>query len=239
MTDSSACEAALSENRFQEIAHEIGRTAEGRAFIGALELRSRVVGTDEVRALVSGLRELWQQRGADAADQRTGLVRRELEEMSGAILQMRREIAALRPEHAADNRILAATGELDAIVSATERATSEILNAAERLLEQAGQVSAAGLGDLAAGIEAQATEILMACSFQDITGQRTTKVVNALRYLEQRVNAMIQLWADQPGGPGGGSPPGPVDPRPDAHLLNGPALPGQGHSQADIDALFG
>ena len=68
MTDSSACEAALSENRFQEIAHEIGRTAEGRAFIGALELRSRVVAADEVRALVGGLRELWEQRGADAAD---------------------------------------------------------------------------------------------------------------------------------------------------------------------------
>lgn len=79
----------------------------------------------------------------------------------------------------------------------------------------------------------------MACSFQDITGQRTTKVVNALRYLEQRVNAMIQLWADQPAGAGGRPPPGPADPRPDAHLLNGPALPGQGHSQADIDALFG
>lgn len=227
---------ALSESRFQEIAQEIGRTAEGRAFLSMLELRSRAVAVEEVRALVGSLREAWEQRGTDAADPRVGIVRRELDEMSGVIVRMRQEIATLRPEHAADSRILAATEELDAIVSATERATSEILNAAERLLEQAGQVAAAGLGELATGIEAQATEILMACSFQDITGQRTTRVVNALRYLEQRVNAMIQIWANEPGTSGTGLP---ADLRPDAHLLNGPALPGQGRSQSDIDALFG
>ena len=68
MTDNSASEAALSESRFQEIAHEIGRTAEGRAFLSTMELRSRVVAADEVRALVGGLRELWEQRGADAQD---------------------------------------------------------------------------------------------------------------------------------------------------------------------------
>ena len=33
-----------------------------------------------------------------------------------------------------------------------------------------------------------------ACSFQDITGQRTEKVVNVLRFIEQRINAMIEIW---------------------------------------------
>ncbi|GEO43724.1 hypothetical protein SAE02_78720 [Skermanella aerolata] len=239
MTDNSVFEADLSESRYQEITHELGRTAEGRAFLGRLERRSRVVAVEEMRALIGDLRQAWTPRSSEAADPRVGIVRRELEEMSDAIVRMRREIATLRPEHAADSRILAATEELDAIVSATERATSDILNAAERLLEQAGQVAAGGLGALAGGIEAQATEILMACSFQDITGQRTTRVVNALRYLEQRVNAMIGIWADRPADSGDGLPCGPLDPRPDAHLLNGPAPPGQGRSQSDIDALFG
>jgi Chemotaxis phosphatase, CheZ len=79
------------------------------------------------------------------------------------------------------------------------------------------------------------TEILTACSFQDITGQRTTKVVNTLRYLEQRVNSMLEIW-------GVDSLKGLVAPveigdtRPDAHLLNGPSL--EGVSQDDVDALL-
>ena len=82
-------------------------------------------------------------------------------------------------------------------------------------------------------------EILMACSFQDITGQRTTKVVNTLRYLEQRVNAMIEIWGIE--SMDGAKPPlhaaPPDDQRPDSHLLNGPALEG-GVSQDDVDALL-
>lgn len=228
----------LSESRFRELAKEIGREPDGRAFLSLLEARSRVVAVDEIRSLIGDLRETWEQRGAGSADLRSGMMRRELEEMSGAITQMRREISALKPESAGDNRILAATEELDAIVTATERATSDILNAAERLIEQARDVRAAGLGPLASGIEAQATDILMACSFQDITGQRTTKVVNALRYLEQRVNVMIQIWSSEGDGAGSGLAAVPADTRPDAHLLNGPALPGQGHSQSDVDAMF-
>ena len=43
-------------------------------------------------------------------------------------------------------------------------------------------------------IDQRATDIYTACSFQDITGQRTEKVVKALRFIEQRINAMIEIW---------------------------------------------
>ena len=43
-------------------------------------------------------------------------------------------------------------------------------------------------------IDQRATDIYTACSFQDITGQRTDKVVQALRFIEQRINAMIEIW---------------------------------------------
>jgi chemotaxis protein CheZ len=33
-----------------------------------------------------------------------------------------------------------------------------------------------------------------ACSFQDITGQRITKVVRSLTYVETRVNKLIEAW---------------------------------------------
>ena len=73
-------------------------------------------------------------------------------------------------------------------------------------------------------LEELTTNIYMSCSFQDLTGQRTQKVVHVLRYLENRVNAMIRIWhidADDiekvtP------DPIRPDDTRPDAHLLHGP-----------------
>ena len=158
--------------------------------------------------------------------------------MSCYIQQTRQEIAALRPAEAGSNRIMAATGELDAIVSATERATSDILNCAERIQAAAARLPKndeirATVGE----IESQAIEIMTACSFQDITGQRTTKVVNVLRYIEQRVNSMVQIWSgDAVDTPAALEQ---ADTRPDAHLLNGPAADGAGVSQDDIDALFG
>jgi len=156
--------------------------------------------------------------------------------MSAYINQARREIAALRPADGGTNRIMAATGELDAIVSATERATSDILNGAERIQELASKLPRDGeAGAIAEEIQAQVTEVLTACSFQDITGQRTTKVVNTLRYIEQRVNSMIGIWGVDETMPS--LPANPLDTRPDAYLMNGPALDG-GPSQDDVDALF-
>jgi hypothetical protein len=86
-------------------------------------------------------------------------------------------------------------------------------------------------------IEELSTNIMLSCSFQDLTGQRTSKVVHALRYIEQRVNSMIQIWGVN------ARDAGPVDDvlkdtRRDAHLLNGPAKAGEGVSQDDIDKLL-
>ena len=171
-----------------------------------------------------------------------GVLRQELQEMAATIQQTRREISAIRPDDNSNNRIMLATEELDAIVQATERATSDILNAAEHIMNAAGGLSAGE--PTPAGVSEQlmdeVTTIFTACSFQDITGQRISKVVNTLRYLEKRVNAMINIWGVDGEGPK--APPPPVDEdladrRPDSHLLNGPALNG-GVNQDDIDALL-
>ena len=56
-----------------------------------------------------------------------------------------------------------------------------------------------------------------------------------LRYIEQRVNSMIEIW-----GTDGSLLPvvvPPTDTQPDAHLMNGPATDG-GPSQDDVDALL-
>ncbi len=119
-----------------------------------------------------------------------------------------------------------ATDELDAIVTATESASNEIMDAAEQIEEM---VSAA-TGESAAVMRQHVTRIFEACAFQDLTGQRVTKVITTLKAVEQQASALVgntEQTAD-----------GPVDPTDESRLLNGPALPGEAKNQADIDALF-
>ena len=119
----------------------------------------------------------------------------ELVEMSEAISRTRREIAQIRPPHQFDKELVTASEELDHIVKATEKATSEILGAAEDIQEVAWTLREKGIEiALCDRVDQRATEIYTACSFQDITGQRTAKIVKTLRFIEQRINAMIQIW---------------------------------------------
>lgn len=168
------------------------------------------------------------------------MLRTEIRALSIAIAQTKTEIAALRPSNAEDDRLVAVTNELDAIVSSTERATHGILESAERIDNLAHQLQAqSGEGfaaHIAEDIRDSVVGIFEQCNFQDITGQRITKVVKTLQFIEERVNKMIEIWGadtfeDLP------SPPE-VDEDDEKKLLNGPALENEGISQADIDKLF-
>lgn len=142
----------------------------------------------------------------------------------------------MRPADQDESRFSSATEELDAIVESTEKATSSILEAAEDVQETAWLLREQDVdGDSCDRLDARATDIYTACSFQDLTGQRISKVVQVLSYLEKRVCSMIDIWGlddvevrlcenD--------------DDRPDAHLLNGPALQGQGIDQGEVDEML-
>jgi chemotaxis regulatin CheY-phosphate phosphatase CheZ len=240
----------LTEEEYLDIEEALATNARGRAFLRMRDQRSRVVAVTEVRKLMrevkDGLQKAAPAEPAEAPAPAAGggrdeahirILREELREMSAYIHQTRREIAALRPTDSGANRIMAATGELEGIVTATERATSEILTGVERIQALAMKLPKDGdVASIAEEIQMQVTEVLTACSFQDITGQRTTKVVNTLRYIEQRVNSMMEIWGME-GASQSPPPPDIEDRRPDAHLINGPAADG-GPSQADVDALF-
>ncbi|PWC86587.1 hypothetical protein TSH100_12535 [Azospirillum sp. TSH100] len=229
----------LSDEEFEQIEDAIARSAKGRAFLRRLHRRSLGAATEEVRAMLQEFRDSWnRQNEAVEAGKHVGVLRRELMEMAASIEQARREVAALRPPDGSGDKILSATNELDAIVISTERASFEILNAAERLMDLAGKLRASGADPAMCGeIDTQVNDIFTACSFQDLTGQRTSKVVNALRYIEQRVMAMISIWGED-GLAGIIVKEEQTDTRPDAHLLNGPQLDGHGVSQADVDSMF-
>lgn len=171
----------------------------------------------------------------------------ELAELSTAIEKTKQELSAIHYEGPAAARFEAAGSELDAVVKATESATESILGAAERIETLAGNLSAAAADDAARGqaeeIAEQVIGIFEACNFQDITGQRITKVVRTLQFIEERVHGMMEIW----GGPSAlanfvpdnANEPPAVEEDENA-LLNGPALEEADGvaTQDDIDALF-
>ncbi len=104
----------------------------------------------------------------------------EVEELARTIASAKTEIAALRVDDITGHDIPFATDELDAIVGHTAQATNAILESCETLDE----VSATVVGDAAAKLQDATTRIYEACSFQDITGQRITKIVATLKTIE-------------------------------------------------------
>jgi len=160
-------------------------------------------------------------------------VRSELHGLIEYIQQAKTEIAALSPGEIHDQHIPVATDELDEVVKATEEATGAILDAAEELENLAGELS----GEAAEKITEITTKIYEASNFQDITGQRITKVVATLKFVEERVERMMEILGGEESFKDIEVPEEAVD-DPDKALLQGPQKEGEGVSQADIDALF-
>jgi chemotaxis protein CheZ len=115
---------------------------------------------------------------------------------------------------------------LEAIVASTEEATGTIMDAAAENYVEA--------------INEACMRIFEACSFQDITGQRITKVVNTLTYIEERLHGLQDAWGPDIEDADGAAPePGKDDDaRPDKDLLSGPALDGEGILQDQVDDLL-
>jgi chemotaxis protein CheZ len=113
--------------------------------------------------------------------------------------------------------------ELDAVVEMTEQAANRILDAADRITtrihaaKEGGQTSDA-LDDIDKDVE----EIFMACSFQDITGQRIRNTLANLKLVEERLSTALDKMGIK------------VDARAEDHA----ALKNKLSSQGDIDSFF-
>ncbi len=155
----------------------------------------------------------------------------EVEELGRTIANAKLEIAALKVDDITGSHIPFATDELDAIVAHTATATDAILESCETLDAVAGTVS----GETADKLQDATTRIYEACSFQDITGQRITKVVTTLKTIEEKVARNIATFGHKtaalPSLPA-------VVLTPEEELLNGPQLPRQAMDQTDIDKLM-
>lgn len=161
-------------------------------------------------------------------------VHRELKELAAYIQDARSEIARIRAKDIPAVDIPTATDELDAVVEATAEATNAILDAAEQLAGLTANLPP----DVAKTIESITTKIYEASNFQDITGQRITKVVRTLRHIEQKICELTATLGDDSIKEEKLPAPPPVSDNSESSLLNGPQLPGNANSQADIDALL-
>jgi len=211
----------------------------------------------EVLTELKALRDLIEQRapalapaidaGAEPHDQITAgdlsKLKSETDSIHRAISRTMQELASLHFGTFGDADQGRASRELDAVVDSTERATQQILEAAEIIDEAANTLSATLKQDqeqaLASDIRDHVVRIFEACNFQDLSGQRIAKVLATLTFVEDRVARMLEIWGgrDAIKHYAAGAL---VDRITETKLTNGPKLGGDaGHvSQQDIDAMF-
>jgi chemotaxis protein CheZ len=184
--------APFTDADYEMIAAAVLETARGRWFMSEHARRNRHADTRLVLDAIEKLERMIGHRHETAEAER---MRIDLVEMMNAITRTKTEIAAIRPTRDASNHFDQASIELDAIVGATEKATSDILATAERVQEIAWTLREQGVETSVCDLlEANTTEFYTACSFQDLTGQRIRKVIEVLRFLEARIDAMIKIW---------------------------------------------
>ena len=157
---------------------------------------------------------------------------KEFRYLSEFITRARDEISQLQPSELKSRQIPRAGRELDAIVQATEEATNTIMEAAETIMA----ADASDSEDYANTVNECVMSIFEACSFQDITGQRISKVVETLSVIEQRLHRIGEVWGVEEGQQ---LPPEEVrKTSEDDPGMSGPALAGEGIDQDDVDALL-
>jgi chemotaxis protein CheZ len=153
-----------------------------------------------------------------------------LEYLSDHIRHTRAELGALKPGVKDASMLSSTADELEEIVAETARAANEIMGAAEAIEALAANVDR----QLAEAMLIAVTRIYEASAFQDITGQRITKIVRALQHIESKLQTLVDECAGDDGA---------VESEPkvtgDAALLNGPQLGKNANSQSEIDLLFG
>lgn len=124
------------------------------------------------------------------------MLRAELQSLSDVIHETRREIASLSSSRSGQ-RLDSVTDQLDAVVSDTEAATNTILEAVEIIESKTENLelhtSAPEETECIEAINRSVMRIYEACNFQDVTGQRISKVVATLGFVDERISRMIDI----------------------------------------------
>ncbi len=161
----------------------------------------------------------------------------QLTTLSATIAATREEIAGVRADAISGQHIPVATDQLDEVVVATEEATNKIMDCCDSLSALANEAPP----ETGAKIMDLVTRIYEACNFQDLTGQRITKVVRTLKHIETQISALIHAFRHMGFKFASGEERIEISKATDTekHLLNGPQDKDAAIAQDDIDKLFG
>lgn len=113
----------------------------------------------------------------------------ELREIADYISNAKDEIRNLQANDIKNNRIPQAGKVLDEIVQSTEDATNTIMEQAERIMAADTEDTAAYQGEVNDAV----MQIFEACSFQDLTGQRISKIVETLNFIDLRIGRLAEV----------------------------------------------
>lgn len=168
-------------------------------------------------------------------------LRRELELVHDAVDKSKHELASFKTFDSGDSRVARSTLELGDAVDAMERATQTILKMAESIDDTARALHASHQSEynraMTQDILENVVRIYEACNFQDISGQQIAKAIATLRFVDDHVKRLLDIWGDIRKPPQAErAEPVPVG----RALAHGPKLVGdQGHvTQTDVDRMF-
>ncbi|MCZ6845481.1 MAG: protein phosphatase CheZ [Alphaproteobacteria bacterium] len=116
------------------------------------------------------------------------------------------------------------------IVRTTEVASNAIMESAEAITNAMPDNTD---GDFRKIVQASCQNIFESCAFQDLTGQRISKVMSTLQLIDEHLETLQALLGDEFEDSEAVAPS-----EGEADLLSGPALEGEGNSQDDVDKLF-
>jgi chemotaxis protein CheZ len=161
-------------------------------------------------------------------------IQREFREIGSYIESMKSDIAGLQANDLKQTHLPTAGKELGAVVEATEEATNTIMECAEAIMSADDSDHDA----YKAVVDDNIMKIFEACSFQDITGQRISKVVETLTMIDERVSRFAhRMRVEDAEGHANEEEAGRAQRKKDL-LLDGPQQKGEGVSQDDVDNLF-
>lgn len=189
--------------------------------------RGNQISIDEIGEVVSSIMDTMK-GDVSALDLN---VYRELDGLTEYINNAKADIAAIRSEDIRNKHLPSATVELDAIVAHTEEATSAILDAAEAIDGEARKIENQAIND-------QVMLIFEACGFQDLTGQRISKIVSTLHHIEEKIAMITAIFGEHFKDISPLVEDEEENKTDDEKLLNGPSLPAVANDQSDIDALL-
>lgn len=137
----------------------------------------------------------------EQTEQELQLLKNEIRALSHAIQDTKREMSALVQNKEKNRRIDVVKDELGTIVASTEQATGNILEAVETIDGLAHMLRSGSAEEntrnAAEGILDSVVKVYESCNFQDLTGQRINKVVNTLKFIEERVNTIQNIWGEE------------------------------------------